>query len=230
MASPEAAKWNEAMKSEIQSMYDNQVWNFVDTIPDLKTVGYKWIFMNKTNMDGKVHMYKNGFVAKGYIQTHMIDYKKTFSHVAKINSNRIMLVIAAFHDYEIWQIDVKTAFLNEKLRMCLWHNQKVLKMQSILKECARFKRPFMDLNRLLVTGISAFMRKSHSLDFLEAKMNPVYMVEFCLVTGFSYGKVVVPKYLDDGIPPFVRCQFPDKLKELENNKVGLEEAAKGKAV
>ncbi|GJX41310.1 hypothetical protein Tco_0256300 [Tanacetum coccineum] len=45
-------------------------------------------------------------------------------------------------------------------------------MKSILKECASFKRPFMDLNRLLVAGISVSMRKSHSLDFLEAKMSP----------------------------------------------------------
>nr|GEV59782.1 hypothetical protein [Tanacetum cinerariifolium] len=50
--------------------------------------------------------------------------------------------------------------------------------------------------------------------------------EFCLVTGFAYGKVVFPKYLDDGIPPFVRRLFPDKLKKLETNKAGLEEAAK----
>ncbi|GKA55071.1 retrotransposon protein, putative, ty1-copia subclass, partial [Tanacetum coccineum] len=44
-----------------------------------------------------------------------IDYEETFSPVVKIKSIRIMLAIAAFHDYEIWQMDVKTAFLNEKL-------------------------------------------------------------------------------------------------------------------
>ncbi|GKB53113.1 putative RNA-directed DNA polymerase [Tanacetum coccineum] len=115
MASPEAAKWKEAMKSEIQSMYDNQVWNLVDTTPGLKTVGCKWIFKKKTNMDGKVHTYKARLVAKGYTQTHRIDYEETFSPVAKIKSIRIMLAIAAFHDYEIWQMDVKTAFLNRKL-------------------------------------------------------------------------------------------------------------------
>ncbi|GJX82634.1 retrotransposon protein, putative, ty1-copia subclass [Tanacetum coccineum] len=54
-------------------------------------------------------------VAKGYTQTHGIDYEETFSPVAKIKSIRIMLAIAAFHDYEIWQMDVKTAFLNGKL-------------------------------------------------------------------------------------------------------------------
>ncbi|GJY19225.1 hypothetical protein Tco_0390716 [Tanacetum coccineum] len=58
MASLEAAKWKEAMKSEIQSMYDNQVWNLVDTTPGLMTVGCKWMFKKKTNMDGKVLTYK----------------------------------------------------------------------------------------------------------------------------------------------------------------------------
>nr|GEU36113.1 retrotransposon protein, putative, Ty1-copia subclass [Tanacetum cinerariifolium] len=89
--------------------------NLVDTTPGLKTVGCKWIFKKKTDMDGKVHTYKARLVAKGYTQTHKIDYKETFSPVAKIKSIRIMLVIAAFHDYEILQMDVKTAFLNEKL-------------------------------------------------------------------------------------------------------------------
>nr|GEX37316.1 putative retrotransposon protein [Tanacetum cinerariifolium] len=59
MASLDAAKWKEAMKSEIQSMYDNQVWNLVATTPGLKMVGCKWIFKKKTNMDGKVHTYKS---------------------------------------------------------------------------------------------------------------------------------------------------------------------------
>ncbi|GJY54561.1 hypothetical protein Tco_0446225 [Tanacetum coccineum] len=50
--------------------------------------------------------------------------------------------------------------------------------------------------------------------------------EFCLVTVFACGKVVFPKYLDNVIPPFVRRLFLDKLKKLEKNKAGLEEAAK----
>ncbi|GJY29855.1 retrotransposon protein, putative, ty1-copia subclass [Tanacetum coccineum] len=64
-------------------------------------------------MDGKVHTYKARLVAKGYTQTYGIDYEETFSPVAKIKSIRIMLAIAAFHDYEIWQME--TTFLNEKL-------------------------------------------------------------------------------------------------------------------
>ncbi|KAJ9544124.1 hypothetical protein OSB04_023831 [Centaurea solstitialis] len=52
MEGPEAAKWKEAMDSEIQSMHDNQVWILVDQIPDRKTIGRKWIFKKKTDMDG----------------------------------------------------------------------------------------------------------------------------------------------------------------------------------
>nr|GEX39265.1 retrotransposon protein, putative, Ty1-copia subclass [Tanacetum cinerariifolium] len=63
-------------------------------------------------MDGNVHIYKARLVAKGYTQTLGIDYEKTFSLVADIRAIRILISIAAYYDYEIWQMHVKTAFLN----------------------------------------------------------------------------------------------------------------------
>ncbi|GKF14929.1 retrotransposon protein, putative, ty1-copia subclass [Tanacetum coccineum] len=63
-------------------------------------------------MDGAVHTYKARLVAKGYTQTPGIDYEETFSPVADIRAIRILIAIAAFYNYEIWQMDVKTAFLN----------------------------------------------------------------------------------------------------------------------
>ncbi|GKF33226.1 retrotransposon protein, putative, ty1-copia subclass [Tanacetum coccineum] len=64
-------------------------------------------------MDGAVHTYKARLVAaKGFTQTPGIDYEETFSRVADIRAIRILIAIAAFYDYEIWQMDVKTAFLN----------------------------------------------------------------------------------------------------------------------
>ncbi|GJX74858.1 retrotransposon protein, putative, ty1-copia subclass [Tanacetum coccineum] len=77
-----------------------------------ETVGSKWLFKKKTDMDGAVHTYKARLVAKGYTQTPGIDYEETFSPVADIRAIRILIAIAAFYDYEIWQMDVKTAFLN----------------------------------------------------------------------------------------------------------------------
>ncbi|GJT61073.1 retrotransposon protein, putative, ty1-copia subclass [Tanacetum coccineum] len=63
-------------------------------------------------MDGIVHTYKACLVAKGYTQLYGADYEETFSLVADIRAIRILISIAAFYDYEIWQIDVKTTFLN----------------------------------------------------------------------------------------------------------------------
>ncbi|GJT42439.1 retrotransposon protein, putative, ty1-copia subclass [Tanacetum coccineum] len=109
---PESDKWLSVMNVETQSMRDNEVWDLVDLPPNDKNVGNKWLFKKKTDMDGAVHTYKAHLVAKGDTQTIEIDYEETFSSVADIRAIRILIVIAAFYDYEIWQMDVKTAFLN----------------------------------------------------------------------------------------------------------------------
>ncbi|KAK1664170.1 hypothetical protein QYE76_052329 [Lolium multiflorum] len=112
MMSPDSNKWQEAMKSEMGSMYDNKVWTLVDLPDSRKAVENKWIFKRKTNADGNITVYKARLVAKGFRQIQGVDYDETFSPVVKLKSVRILLAIAAFFDYEIWQMDVKTAFLN----------------------------------------------------------------------------------------------------------------------
>ena len=66
-------------------------------------------------MDENVHIYKARLVAKGFRQVQGVNYNETFSPVAMLKSVRIILAIAAYFDYEIWQMDVKTAFLNGNL-------------------------------------------------------------------------------------------------------------------
>ncbi|GJT26502.1 retrotransposon protein, putative, ty1-copia subclass [Tanacetum coccineum] len=108
----ESNKWLDATNAEMQSMKDNQVWRLVDLPPNCKTVGSKWLFKKKTDMDDIVHTYKARLVAKGYTQLYRVDYEETFSLVADIRVVRILIAITAYYDYEIWQMDVKTAFLN----------------------------------------------------------------------------------------------------------------------
>ncbi|KAK1619732.1 hypothetical protein QYE76_025249, partial [Lolium multiflorum] len=109
MMSPDSNKWQEAMKSEMGSMYDNKVWTLVELPDSRKAVENKWIFKRKTDADGNITVYKARLVAKGFRQIQGVDYDETFSPVAKLKSVRILLAIAAFFDYEIWQMDVKTA-------------------------------------------------------------------------------------------------------------------------
>jgi hypothetical protein len=66
-------------------------------------------------MDGNVHIHKARLVAKGFRQVQGVDYDETFSPVAMLKSIWIILAIAAYFDYEIWQMDVKTTFLNGNL-------------------------------------------------------------------------------------------------------------------
>ena len=113
--SSESDQWLNAMKSEMDSMYTNQVWTLVDPPEGIKPIGRKWIFKKKTDMEGNVITYKARLVAKGYRQKQGVYYDETFSPVAMLKSIRILLAIAAHHDYDIWKMDVKTAFLNGNL-------------------------------------------------------------------------------------------------------------------
>ena len=100
------------MKSEMGSMYENKVWTLVDLLDDWQVIENKWILKKKTDADGNVTVYKARLVAKGFRQVQGVDYDETFSPVVMLKFVRIMLAIAAFYDYGIWQMDVKTAFLN----------------------------------------------------------------------------------------------------------------------
>ena len=111
----DSEKWQEAMNSEMDSMYSNKVWNLVDAPEGIVPIGCKWIFKKKIGVDGKVETYKARLVAKGYRQRQGVDYDETFSPVTMLKSIRILLAIAAHYDYEIWQMDVKTVFLNGNL-------------------------------------------------------------------------------------------------------------------
>ncbi|KAK9036819.1 hypothetical protein V6N11_021746 [Hibiscus sabdariffa] len=123
VASPDSEKWLEAMRSEMDSMSENQVWTLVEPPEGIKPIGCKWVFKKKTDMDGNVQTYKGRLVAKGFRQIHGVDYDETFSPVAMFKSIRIFLAVAVFHDYEIWQMDVKIDFLNGKLEEDVYMTQ-----------------------------------------------------------------------------------------------------------
>ena len=79
MMSPDSAKWLEAMKSEMGSMYENKVWTLIDLPDDRQAIKNKWIFKKKNDADGNVTVYKARLVVKGFQQVQGVDYDETFS-------------------------------------------------------------------------------------------------------------------------------------------------------
>ena len=84
--SQDSAKWLEAMKSEMGSMYESKVWTLVDLPDDRQAIDNKWIFKKKTDADGNVTAYKARLVVKGFRHSQGVDYNETFSSVAMLKS------------------------------------------------------------------------------------------------------------------------------------------------
>ena len=82
-------------------------------------IGIKWIFRNKTNEEGNVTCNKARLIAQGYLQMEGVDYDETFAPVARMESIRIFLTIACHLKFKLYQMDVKTAFLNDRLTQYL---------------------------------------------------------------------------------------------------------------
>ena len=103
-------KWHEAIADEFRSHKDNGTWKPAKLPPGKKALSTKWVFKIKTNADGSLR-YKARLVVRGFEQREGIDYKETFAPVAKFATVRILLALATHFDWEVEQMDVKTAFL-----------------------------------------------------------------------------------------------------------------------
>ena len=103
------------MKDELSSMDKNSVWELVDLPPSHKAIGKKWVLKVNCKANGSIDKYKACLVAKGFTQQEGIDYDDTFSPIVRVASIRLILAIVAQLDLELYQMDVKTAFLNGEL-------------------------------------------------------------------------------------------------------------------
>ena len=116
-------EWKKAMDREMESMGSNSVWSLIEAPKRVKPIGCKWIYKRKRGPNVKAETFKARLVAKGYTQKEGINYDETFSPVAMLKSVRILLARKAALDYEIWQMDVKTAFLNGELEGDIYMQQ-----------------------------------------------------------------------------------------------------------
>ncbi|PRQ42655.1 putative RNA-directed DNA polymerase [Rosa chinensis] len=108
-------KWRIAMNEEMEALQKNDTWEIAPLPQGKKTIGCRWIYTVKLKADGSIDRYKARLVAKGYTQKYGVDYQETFAPVAKINTIRILMSLAATYDWPLQQYDVKNAFLHGDL-------------------------------------------------------------------------------------------------------------------
>jgi hypothetical protein len=107
--------WVVAMKEELNNFTRNEVWHLVPR-PNQNVIGTKWVFRNKQDEHGVVTRNKAQLVAKGYSQVEGLDFGETYAPIARLESIRILLAYATSHGFKLYQMDVKSAFLNGPIK------------------------------------------------------------------------------------------------------------------
>ncbi|KAJ4702077.1 Retrovirus-related Pol polyprotein from transposon TNT 1-94 [Melia azedarach] len=136
-------KWRNAMDEEIKAIVKNDTWELVSLPKGHKAIGVKWVYKVKQNSKGEIERYKARLVAKGYSQRAGIDYDEVFAPVARLETVRLIISLAAQNKWKIHQMDVKSAFLNGVLEEEVYIQQptgfevkgqedKVLKLRKAL--------------------------------------------------------------------------------------------------
>lgn len=104
--------WIIAMEEELNQFTRNEVWDLVQKPKGFNIIGTKWVFRNKLNEQGEVVRNKARLVAQGYSQQEGIDYNETFAPVSRLESIRLLISFVAQFNITLYQMDVKSAFLN----------------------------------------------------------------------------------------------------------------------
>ncbi|GAA0159049.1 transmembrane signal receptor [Lithospermum erythrorhizon] len=108
-------KLRDAMDQEINLITKNNNWTLTTLPQKGKKVGVRWIYKTKRDENGDISKHKAKLVEKGYVQQHGIDYTEVFAPVARMDTVRRILSMAAQRSWRIYQLDVKSAFLHGEL-------------------------------------------------------------------------------------------------------------------
>jgi len=185
--------WRDACEDEIASIVKNKTWVLVDLPAGAKAIGLKWVFKIKRNSDGSINKYKARLVAKGYIQRHGVDFDEVFAPVARIETVRFLIALAASKGWEIHHLDVKTAFLHGDLKEEVYVSQpegfmvsgkenKVYKLKKALYGLRQAPRAWNEkLNKVL-----------SSLNFVKCSKEPALYRK-----QEQDGLLLVAVYVDD---------------------------------
>uniref|UniRef100_A0A5B6ZV70 Integrase catalytic domain-containing protein n=1 Tax=Davidia involucrata TaxID=16924 RepID=A0A5B6ZV70_DAVIN len=188
--------WRKAMEEEMHALNLNHTWDLVQPPDGAQIVGCRWVFTVKQNPDGTIDRLKARLVAKGFTQTYGIDYTETFSPVAKLNSVRIIISLAANLDWPLHQLDVKNAFLHGDLAETVYMAQPpgfeskgecVCHLRKSIYGLKQSPRAWFDkFSKVVVTHGMTRSQADHSVFFKKTSTGIVILVVYVddiVITG-----------------------------------------------
>ena len=181
------------MEDEIKSMNANIVWDLEIIPKGAKIVGCKWVYKTKLDSQGNIERYKVWLVAKGFMQREGINYNETFSPVSCKVSFRIIMALVAHYDWELHQMDVKTAFLNGDLEENVYMAQpKGFVMEGKERMGCRLKKSIYGLKQASRQWYLKFNQTIRNFRFKEN------VEDNCVYAKFKNGKFIfLVLYVDD---------------------------------
>ncbi|XP_024025713.1 uncharacterized protein LOC112092835 [Morus notabilis] len=146
------------MEEELSMIKKNKTWELVDRLKDRKVIGVKWVFRTKLNADGSINKHKVRLVVKGYAQVCGVDYLDTFAPVARLDIIRLVLAVAAQNGWKVFQLDVKSAFLNGILQEEIYVEQPegFVEQGGNGKLVEEFKREMMQIFEMTDLGLMTY--------------------------------------------------------------------------
>jgi hypothetical protein len=198
MTTVDSKEWNKACRAEMSALEMNDTWSLVPIPEGKNIIQCKWVLKTKLKADGSLDRYKARLVAKGFSQKYGIDFEETFAQVIRYESVRMLLAIAAYEDLEIYQFDVRTAFLHGELKEEIYMHQPEGFSDGTNRVCL-LKKGLYGLKQ----APKAWNDKFH--DFLSShglkRSAADYCLYFSLITNDN-GKtipIILGIYVDDGL-------------------------------
>lgn len=189
--SSQASLWLDAMNEEMEALQENKTWELVEPNKNRKLIDNRWVFKLKRKSDGSIERFKARLVVKGFLQKAGLDYEETFSPVARWDTIRAVLSIAASRKLKMSQFDVKSAFLYGELEEVIYMKQPRGFEDGTSKVCKLIKSIY-GLKQAPRCWNSKFKEFLQNFGLNQSDADPCLFVE-------ENRNVIVILYVDDGI-------------------------------
>ncbi|CAL1376492.1 unnamed protein product [Linum trigynum] len=187
-------EWDNAMIEEIDALEENETWEVIPRTPDMSVVGCKWVFTVKLKPDGSLDRYKARLVAQGFSQEYGIDYDETFAPVAKMQTVRCVLAVAAMRNWPLVQLDVKNAFLHGDLKETIYMACPAGYSKGGPNVVCRLKKSLYGLKQAPRTWFEKFHGTVMQAGFVQSQNDPSLFLR-----QTTTGLTVLLLYVDDMI-------------------------------